>query len=772
MALILAVEAMVLMSFGPGHPAVLHLLLKPCSSRCTFIGGWWNGQPVGGNRSSLLYNLFGGLIMLAAVVGPTWSPPGPTSAVTLQPARDRRCRRGRGTRRRIGPAESPVPRFPVRIRREGPLWPFHTWLFDAAVAATPASAVLMMAIVDKVGNLCDAAVLSAVVSRRGVVFRSGDRGAGGGRHSVRRDPGDRTAGCDAPDRVHVDLHFGFIILGIFAMTAQSQAGATLVHGQSRNLHRRTVPRRRFPGVPTRQSAHRRLRRVQKVAPVLAGTFLIAGLATLSLPGLGTVHQRIPGAHRHHPRFPIAAVVATGALVLAAIYILWTYQRMMGGPVRIPNAPAREGPGTQRDPARTMRDMLPMEKLVIVPMLVALVALGVYPKPVLDTVTPAVQHTVALTEPGDSDDLRSAEHRLRALSPMLIVLGAAVVGVLLEAVLPRAVRFRAQLGLALVAIVAAFAALVVVASTKSESVTTVSRRRPRRYGDVLQGTVLLVSLVAVAFMGERRLERVVRQPELVGAATGSGTNGTGDITDADMFTSSGASVPGSDAEYEATRAGGTTTEVFPLALFAVGGMMLFGACGDLLTMFVALEVMSLPLYLLCGLARRRRLISQEAALKYFLLGAFASAFFLFGAAFAYGATGSPDLAGDQHLARLRRRPFARRDRVRPPPRWVSCSKSVPYRSIRGFPTCTRAPPPPSPDSWPGHQVAAFGGLLRVCYLGFGEIHKDWGTDPVGGGDRDHADRRDHGRHPVRHQTDARLFVHHARRFPAPRSHRPR
>ena len=313
----------------------------------------------------------------------------------------------------------------------------------------------------------------------------------------------------------------------------------------------------------------------------------------------------------------------------------------------------------------------------------------------------------------------------ALSPMLIVLGAAVVGVLLEAVLPRAVRFRAQLGLALVAIVAAFAALVVVASTKSESVTTVS-------GAVvldgtamfLQGTVLLVSLVAVAFMGERRLERVVRQPELVGAATGSGTNGTGDITDADMFTSSGASVPGSDAEYEATRAGGTTTEVFPLALFAVGGMMLFGACGDLLTMFVALEVMSLPLYLLCGLARRRRLISQEAALKYFLLGAFASAFFLFGAAFAYGATGSLDLAEiNTSLASADDRSLAVIGFALLSVGLLFKIGAVPFHSW--IPDVYQgAPTPVTGFMASATKVAAFGGLLRVCYLGFGEIHKDW------------------------------------------------
>ena len=94
----------------------------------------------------------------------------------------------------------------------------------------------------------------------------------------------------------------------------------------------------------------------------------------------------------------------------------------------------------------------------------------------------------------------------------------------------------------------------------------------------------------------------------------------------------------------TATGVTQTEVFPLLMFAVGGMLLFPAANDLLTMFVALEVLSLPLYLLCGLARRRRLLSQEASLKYFLLGAFSSAFFLYGVALLYGYAGTVDLGG--------------------------------------------------------------------------------------------------------------------------------
>jgi NADH-quinone oxidoreductase subunit N len=86
-----------------------------------------------------------------------------------------------------------------------------------------------------------------------------------------------------------------------------------------------------------------------------------------------------------------------------------------------------------------------------------------------------------------------------------------------------------------------------------------------------------------------------------------------------------------------------TEVFPLFLFSLGGMMVFTAANDLLTMFIALEVLSLPLYLMCGMARRRRLLSQEAAVKYFLLGAFSSAFFLYGVALLYGYAGSVTLS---------------------------------------------------------------------------------------------------------------------------------
>src|SRR5690606_1383719 len=113
---------------------------------------------------------------------------------------------------------------------------------------------------------------------------------------------------------------------------------------------------------------------------------------------------------------------------------------------------------------------------------------------------------------------------------------------------------------------------------------------------------------------------------------------------DAFASQASARPGSPEEAEVTRAGRTQSEVFPLVLLALGGMLVFPAAGDLLTLFIALEVLSLPLYLLTGLARRRRLLSQEASLKYFLLGAFASAFFIMGIALLYGYSGTVRLAG--------------------------------------------------------------------------------------------------------------------------------
>ncbi|MEB8341657.1 NADH-quinone oxidoreductase subunit NuoN [Streptomyces endophyticus] len=216
-----------------------------------------------------------------------------------------------------------------------------------------------------------------------------------------------------------------------------------------------------------------------------------------------------------------------------------------------------------------------------------------------------------------------------LSPTLIVIGAAVVGILVEALVPRRSRYYVQVFLAVVALAAAFAAVVGLAAggygtTKAHiaAMGAIAVDGPALF---LQGTILLSGLVAIFTFAERRLD-----PEAHGNRV-------------DSFAAQAASVPGSDSEKAAIKAGFTTTEVFPLALFAIGGMLVFPSANDLLTLFIALEVFSLPLYLLCAVARRKRLMSQEAAVKYFLLGAFASAFTLFGIALLYGYAGSVSYA---------------------------------------------------------------------------------------------------------------------------------
>nr|WSW67488.1 NADH-quinone oxidoreductase subunit NuoN [Streptomyces sp. NBC_00995] len=216
-----------------------------------------------------------------------------------------------------------------------------------------------------------------------------------------------------------------------------------------------------------------------------------------------------------------------------------------------------------------------------------------------------------------------------LTPVLVVIGVAVLGVLVEAFVPRRARYYTQVFLTVAALVAAFAAVIGLAAagygtTKAHiaAMGAVAVDGPALF---LQGTILLTSLVAVFTFAERRLD-----PESHGSRV-------------DSFAAQAASVPGSDSEKAAVKAGFTTTEVFPLLLFAVAGMLVFPAANDLLTLFVALEVFSLPLYLLCAVARRKRLMSQEAAVKYFLLGAFSSAFLLFGIALMYGYAGSVSYA---------------------------------------------------------------------------------------------------------------------------------
>src|SRR5688500_6441170 len=161
------------------------------------------------------------------------------------------------------------------------------------------------------------------------------------------------------------------------------------------------------------------------------------------------------------------------------------------------------------------------------------------------------------------------------------------------------------------------------------------------------------------------------------------------------------------------------------MFSVGGMMLFPAANDLLTMFVALEVLSLPLYLLTGLARRRRLLSQEAALKYFLLGAFSSGFFLYGVALVYGYAGSMQFSAINEAVR---NDTANQSLLLIGIVMLSVGLffkvgAAPFQAWTPD-VYQGAPTPVTAFMAAGTKVAAFGAILRLFYVAFGADRWSW------------------------------------------------
>jgi NADH-quinone oxidoreductase subunit N len=291
----------------------------------------------------------------------------------------------------------------------------------------------------------------------------------------------------------------------------------------------------------------------------------------------------------------------------------------------------------------------------------------------------------------------------ALAPMLILFGAACLGVLVEAFAPRRARHGIQFVVSFAALAGSLAAVVVAANSGKSTVTAavaVSVDGPTLF---LQGTLAILGAVALLLISDRAIE----------------TGGP--------FVAEAAITVGSEADRRQARSDGAT-EVFPLTLFAIAGMMLFVASNDLLTMFVALETFSLPLYLLCAMARRRRLVSQEAALKYFLLGAFASAFYIFGMALIYGFAGDVTFGGirdatvnsdvDQLLllSGLALISVALLFKIAAVPFHVwtpDVYQGAPTPITAFMAACTK--------------VAAFGGLLRVLYVAFGG--EQWRIGPV-------------------------------------------
>src|SRR6202167_247532 len=270
--------------------------------------------------------------------------------------------------------------FFIAFAIKAPLWPFHTWLPDAASSAQPGAAVLVLGVMDKGGTfglirsclelfpdgfhyftplILVLAVISIIY---GAVVAIGQT-------SMKRLIGYTSIS-----------HFGFIVLRIFALTSQGASGATLYmvnHGFSTGalllIAGFLIVRRGSDKISDYGG-------VQKVAPVLAGLFLVAGLAGLSLPGLSTFVSEFLVLVGTFSRYKVAGSFAVAGIILAATYILWMGQRTM------------HRPGARAVAA--VKDLRPRELIAIVPLIALIIAMGVYPKPVLDVIDPAVNATLS------------------------------------------------------------------------------------------------------------------------------------------------------------------------------------------------------------------------------------------------------------------------------------------------------------------------------------------------------------------------------------------
>ena len=329
----------------------------------------------------LLFSLAGGLVMLIAVIALYFHGPGGAEGFLIEKLTG--AVTGSTTAQRLM-----FLGFFVAFAVKAPMWPVHTWLPDSATEAKPAVAVLLVGVLDKVGTFgmirfclqlfpeaskwaTPTILVLAVIS---IVY--------GALLAIGQTDMMRLIAFTSIS------HFGFIVLGIFALTSTAGAGSTLYminHGFS------TAGLFLIAGFLVARRGSKRIPDFggwQRVTPVLAGTFLLAGLSGLALPGLGSFLSEFLVIAGTFERYKVAAIIAATGTVLAALYILLMYQRTMTGP--------------KPDLSVEVADLGLREKLVVVPLIASFLVLGFYPKPVLDLINPSVTTTmqhVGVTDPG-------------------------------------------------------------------------------------------------------------------------------------------------------------------------------------------------------------------------------------------------------------------------------------------------------------------------------------------------------------------------------------
>jgi NADH-quinone oxidoreductase subunit M len=349
-----------------------------------------------------LYSLLGGLVMLASVIGLYVVSSSQLGEGTFAFDALRQLQIDPGLQKLLFLG------FFLAFAIKSPLVPFHTWLPDAGAEAPIGSAVLLVGVLDKVGTFgflryClplfpdasrDLAPWVLVLAVVGILYAAL---VAMGQSDMKRLVSYTSI-----------AHFGFIALGIFAFTTEAATGAVLYmvnHGIATGLLFIVV------GMIIARGGSRRIRDyggMAAKAPLLAGVFLIAGLASLALPGTNSFVSEFLVLIGSFPTEPVYAILATVGMILAALYVLLMYQRTMHGPPRgvlveddaAPDAPVDGGGATAvlTAPARTrtlrVADLSRREIAVVTPLVALIIGLGFYPQPLIDLVTPAVQATIS------------------------------------------------------------------------------------------------------------------------------------------------------------------------------------------------------------------------------------------------------------------------------------------------------------------------------------------------------------------------------------------
>jgi NADH-quinone oxidoreductase subunit M len=376
-ALLLSLEAMIIGVFAATDLFLFYVFFEAMLVPVYFIIGSYGGpQRSYAAVKFLLYSLFGGLLMLAAVIA-LYVVSHTNSFLISDLAR---------ANLDVGAARWLFLGFFIAFAIKAPLVPFHTWLPDAAGQAPAGALVLVVGVLDKVGTygmlrFCLELFPEAskwftpvvlTLSVIGIVY--------GAVLAIGQVDLKRLIAYTSIS------HFGFIALGIFAMTSQGQSGATLYmvnHGFSTGalflIAGFMIARRGSARIDAYGG-------VQKVAPLLAGTFLIAGLSGLGLPGLSSFVSEFLVLVGTFTRYKVPAVIGTVGIILAAVYILWMYQRTMNGPTV--------------EKVAGMPDLSGREIVAVAPIIALIVALGFFPKPVLDVINPSVQQTLTRVQMQD------------------------------------------------------------------------------------------------------------------------------------------------------------------------------------------------------------------------------------------------------------------------------------------------------------------------------------------------------------------------------------